>query len=970
MNALSNHAEASTADRLKAFVEYWRGLAGDEKGEAQVFCDRLFRAFGHAGYKEAGATLEHRVKRKGVSTGTQFADLVWKPRVLIEMKKRGERLQLHFRQAFDYWVNLVPNRPRYVVLCNFDEFWIYDFDKQIDQPVDVVRIEELPRRHLALSFLFPENPDPLFGNDREAVTREAAERIAEVFRSLVAKGEDRERAQRFVLQMVVAMFAEDVGLMPAGTMSRIVKDCFAGASSFDLMGGLFRQMNSTTPASAGRFKGVPYFNGGLFATIDPIDLGVTELTAIGEAADTDWARINPAVFGTLFQSSMDAERRHALGAHFTAERDIMKVITPTVSRPWEARIAGAKTLKELSRIREELLAFRVLDPACGSGNFLYLAFRELIRLEIVLLLRMQSLVTPAVFKKQVQTLSLVSPRQFFGFDIDPFAVELAKVTLVFGKKLALDEVHDALDRAQIDLDLQGDHALPLENLDDNLRREDALFAEWPTIHAIIGNPPFQSKNKMQVELGRAYVNRVRKRYPDVPGRADYCVYWFRRAHDELKLGQRAGLVGTNTIRQNYSREGGLDHIVRTGGTITDAVSTQVWSGDAAVHVSIVNWVKGESDGPKRLMRQVGDAEDSPWEATAPKSINSALSFETDVTDVEVLRANAESGNCYQGQTHGHEGFLMPRKEAEAHLASHPRDKAVLFPFLIANELIGAEDSLPTRYVIDFGTRDLLAAQTHKELFARVERLVLPAKLAKASAESLRNTEAASADAADAGGKHHSQALRAWWLLFWSRQELMREISSLPRYIACGRVTKRPIFEFISPAIHPNDALMVFPFDDDYSFGILQSGAHWQWFVQRCSTMKGDFRYTSNTVFDTFPWPQAPTARAVRAVADAARELRALRASLREQHGLSLRELYRAAEKPGKHPLNDAQARLDLAVREAYGFSAKKDILAALAGLNAECATREARGEAITGPGFPLGEKVKPGFVSTDCVRMP
>jgi type II restriction/modification system DNA methylase subunit YeeA len=342
----------SLTERLKTFVGYWQSLSGDEKGEAQVFCDRLFQAFGHAGYKEAGAVLEERVQRKGTGRSTGFADLVWKPRVLIEMKKRGERLQLHFRQAFDYWVHLVPNRPRYVVLCNFDEFWIYDFDKQIDQPVDVVRTEDLPRRHLALSFLAPENAPPLFGNDREAVTREAAERIAEVFRTLVAKGEDRTKAQRFVLQMVVAMFAEDVDLMPAGTMSRIVNDCFAGASSYDLMGGLFVQMNSPTPATAGRFKGVPYFNGGLFASVDPIELGVKELTAIGEAAETDWSKINPAVFGTLFQASMDAGRRHALGAHFTAERDIMKVVTPTIARPWEQRIAKAKTLKELLALRE------------------------------------------------------------------------------------------------------------------------------------------------------------------------------------------------------------------------------------------------------------------------------------------------------------------------------------------------------------------------------------------------------------------------------------------------------------------------------------------------------------------------------------------------------------------------------------------------------------------------------------------
>lgn len=122
---------------LIEFREYARSLDGDEKGEAQVFCDRLFRAFGHAGYKEAGATLEFRIKKKGMR-GTSFADLIWKPRVLIEMKKRGERLSLHYRQAFEYWLNAVPNRPRYVILCNFDEFWIYDFDRQLDEPVDTI----------------------------------------------------------------------------------------------------------------------------------------------------------------------------------------------------------------------------------------------------------------------------------------------------------------------------------------------------------------------------------------------------------------------------------------------------------------------------------------------------------------------------------------------------------------------------------------------------------------------------------------------------------------------------------------------------------------------------------------------------------------------------------------------------------------------------------------------------------------
>lgn len=155
-------------------------LKGDEKGEAQVFLDRLFKAFGHSGVMEAGAVLEMRLKKRD-SKGTSFADLIWKPRCLIEMKKSGTDLSKHYRQAFDYWVEAVPDRPRYVVLCNFDEFWIYDFDNQMDEPKDRVSLSKLARRWDALAFLLPREQTPVFGNDLVAVTREAAARVAGVF---------------------------------------------------------------------------------------------------------------------------------------------------------------------------------------------------------------------------------------------------------------------------------------------------------------------------------------------------------------------------------------------------------------------------------------------------------------------------------------------------------------------------------------------------------------------------------------------------------------------------------------------------------------------------------------------------------------------------------------------------------------------------------------------------------------------
>ncbi|HVR80791.1 MAG TPA: type IIL restriction-modification enzyme MmeI, partial [Luteimonas sp.] len=242
----------SLPERLSAFVGWVaQHLHGDEKGEAQIFLDRLFQALGHAGSVEAGGTYEHRVRRKG--TATSFADYVWKPRVLIEMKRRGAKLEEHYRQAFDYWVRLVPNRPRYVVLCNFDEFWVYDFETQLDEPKEKLPLAELPQRWGALSFLLPEPAEPVFNNDQEAVTREAADLLATCFRSLILRGVDRGLAQRFALQCLVALFAEDIDLLERYFFARLLDECTTPQLSYDLIGNLFRAMDDKGMTAGGRY---------------------------------------------------------------------------------------------------------------------------------------------------------------------------------------------------------------------------------------------------------------------------------------------------------------------------------------------------------------------------------------------------------------------------------------------------------------------------------------------------------------------------------------------------------------------------------------------------------------------------------------------------------------------------------------------------------------------------------------------
>jgi SAM-dependent methyltransferase len=768
------------------------------------------------------------------------------------------------------------------------------------------------------------------------------------------------------------MFAEDIDLLPAGTIKGIVDDCLeTKQSSFDLFGGLFRQMDSPTPATGGRFKGIRYFNGGLFEKVDPVELTRFDLELLGGeggAATKDWSKVNPAIFGTLFQHSMEAAERHALGAHFTSEADIQRIVGPTIIRPWRERIDAAKSATELLAIRRDLMQFRVLDPACGSGNFLYVAFRELARLDLRLMSRLQETLSTFEFHKRAPTAMIISPKQFFGLDIDPFGVELAKVTLMLAKKLALDEAADALEVTQEQMALDGSDALPLDNLDDNIRCGDSLLIPWPDVHAIVGNPPYQSKNKLQGEMDRETINNLRERYPEIDGRADYCVYWFRKAHDHLKAGQRAGLVGTNTIRQNYSREGGLDYIVRKSGTITEAVSSMIWSGEAVVHVSIVNWVKGPEKGKKRLYIQDGNDPETGWRHSDFDNIPPSLSFAFDVTKAKRLEVNARDGGCFQGQTHGHKGFLMSANDAKRLIGRDAKYADVLFPFLIANNLIGSKTSKPSRYVIDFQGIDVMEADKFPEVFKRIKSQVLPAREAAAAKEEQRNKAALKADPKAKVNKHHSNFLKHWWMLSYAREDMVDSISGITRYITCGRVTKRPIFEFISTKIRPNDACMVFAHEDDYSFGILQSNIHWLWFTNRCSTLKADFRYTSNTVFDSFPWPQEPTVSDIQAVAAAAVAFRKRRDELRAKHYLSLRDLYRALDLPGSHPLKDAQAALDSAVRKAYGITASDDPLAFLLALNALVAAAEANGDPVQGAGLPSFINDRSAYVTEDCIQ--
>lgn len=891
---------SSTSESLQIFVQFCQQhIKGDEKGETQTFLDRFFRAFGHEGVLEAGATFEERIQKGSKKGKTGFADLVWKPRVLIEMKKRGTDLSKHYSQAFDYWQRAVPNRPRYVLLCNFDQFWIYDFDTQIDTPIATILLKNLPDQVSAFGFMEKRQQNPIFQNNQVEVTEKAARRMGELLLSLKKRKIDDLVAQRFVLQCVLAMFAEDRGLLPDSLFIRCVQDCLNGESSYDVIGrGLFQEMNRHGQTQSGRFKVVEYFNGGLFATVDPLELNKEELKILETSALLDWSQIRPAIFGNIFEAAIASKERHSYGIHYTSEADIMKIVRPTISRYWEERIEAANTIAELNLLTLELQNYRVLDPACGSGNFLYIAYQELKQIEQKLL---DKIAERRRSPREQMQIGFVTPLQFYGIDSNPFAVELARVTLMIARKVAIDR-----------LGLK-DPALPLDILDQNIVCKDALFTEWPEADAIIGNPPFLGGKHIRLNLGDDYVDRIFQQYPEVKDSVDFCTYWFRKAHDHIQQKGRAGLVGTNSISQGKSRIASLDYITQNGGYIHEAISTQPWSGEAKVHVSIVNWIYQEPTAYYLDNKPV-------------KQINSALTSLTDVS--KAVRLLANQNKCFQGVIPVGKDFIITAEQVEKWIEADPKNQEVLKLFSMGANLAQYPHGLPDRWIIDFNEMSLEDASDYTLPFAWVKTYVKPER--------------------DKNRRKVTQL--NWWKYGEERPSMRKAIAPLSHYFTVPRVSKWAIFIPAPIDWLPGDLNIVCASDDFYILGILTSQVHRLWVKAQSSTLGETTRYTHNTCFETFPFPQTPSPKLklVEKIRAAAVSLHEYRRQTMEQKQWGITKLYNTYFNEPASQLYKLHQNLDNLVMEAYRFTAEDNILEKLLNLNQELAEKEKQGEAVVG----------------------
>ena len=900
----ADDAEAQFVTRLQAFANDWRSYQSTERAGAQPFLAKLLEIY-EVEAKPGTIFEQHPIRIPATKKRSRQAALfaegeteveyeqtsmdMYLPRICVwEMKAPDEKLEDHHDQVLGYWARM---RTRYMVLCNFHEFWIYDTDDENGQlhPKLQLKLQDLPAHPHALRFLRGEEAN--LGRRAETVTAQVASALGRIVRDSIHASKnpdrDRERIARVVLECVFAMFAEDTDLIPANMFTDTMRRAHA-AGSLDPMWALFADFAKERPSER-RNHLAPYVNGPLFqSSHQPIELSKAHIGQLLEAArDFDWQDVRPEIFGTIFEQALDPMERHELGAHYTRQTDIERVILPTIIEPWRDRILALRHPKEAEVLIEQLKGFHVLDPACGCGDFLYVVYREMKRLEASLLRQWHTLQRRVAKRRSDIRPPPPGPwftvRQLHGIEINDFAAFLARVVLWVGEHLASRE---------LDLD---EPILPLKNLTDTIVHGDALALPWPRPEgelAIVGNPPYLGVRKLRQELGDEYVERLFERYP-ANRTADFVTYWFTRALDTLRPGERAGFVATNSIAQNESREASLDRVLAAGATLTDAWRSYPWPGDAAVHVAIVNWVMGPWEGLRRL-----DGADVP-------TINASLTSAADVTTARHLAANEDL--CFMGVTPGNKEFILDEAARAAVIAEDRRSDKVIKPFLIGRDVNRALDQRPSRWIIDFGLLDKADAETYPGAMKHVRKHVYPIR---------RNNR-------------REVYATNWWRFAENRPGMRAALDDLAHALVIPRVCPHLVVSTQATTTVFDCQLMVVALPHPYHFAILQSALHGRWARARGSTFKGDLRYTNTTIFETFPFPllpdgtydprKVPASEEARRATACAQQFERIRSNACRNQNLGLTKLHNALVDPIDDELGRAYVALNEAVCELYGF---------------------------------------------------
>ncbi|MCU0772379.1 MAG: class I SAM-dependent DNA methyltransferase [Verrucomicrobia bacterium] len=859
------------------FIRKWHRFQGKESAAYQSHFDDLCRLVGVPTPLEADPSGEVFCFQKRVVKDAELLNLetpderepdergfadVWKQGCFgWEYKGKKKNLDEAYKQLLRYRESLL--NPPLLVVCDFDRYIIktnfngtvpetHEFtNDQLDRP-EILRL---------LRALF-EDPEFLKPQRTTAeVTENLAAQIGEIARSLqqreavelagVRTRQELDFAQRknlriarFLNRIVFCFFAEDTGLLPKGLFTDLLKAGLDDLHHFAVtLEKLFEVM-----AGGGTFgkDKIRHFNGHLFEDATVFELTEAELRRLADASEADWQCIQPSIMGTLFQRALDESQRAALGAQYTGEPDIRDLVEPVLMAPlrreWAALKADllpafrrgrgtAADRERLAAFLKKLRAVIVMDPACGSGNFLYVSLQMLLDLEKEVL----SFAIQLGFRFEPG----VGVQQLRAIEINPYAYELAQVSVQIGwlqwrRNNGFDN-----DRSPVLQDLDGFHnedALLVPHFRSKAKTlkeaqagehagDDALKfyteRDWPKCDVIVGNPPFLGDKLMRGELGDGYVEELRRIYGNrIPGQSDLCCYWFEKARALIEEGKcrRAGLLATQGIRGGANREV-LKRIKETG-DIFFAESDREWVlAGANVHVSMVGFDNG------RQKEKILDGQ-------AVKEIYSNLASLTgDTTTAKRLQGNATVG--FIGTTKK-APLDVPETQA-VKLLSEPSPNGlpnsdVILPYLNALDLTRRPQNV---WIIDFPVSlNEHASAKYSAPFGYVKEHVWHLR------------------------KNHREPIqvRLWWRLARPCPEMKASVHCLPRFLITPTVSKYRLFVWTNAPANCDHQLVVFARADDYSFGVLQSRFHEVWALKQGTRLETRPRYTPTTCFETFPFP--------------------------------------------------------------------------------------------------------------------
>lgn len=814
------------------FIAKWQSAHAKERSASQEHFLDLCRLLDEPSPNSADPQAVTYCFEKGINKvggGHGWAD-VWKRHCFAwEYKSQYQDLDRAFVQLQRYALAL--ENPPLLVVSDMKTIRVYTNFTNTVQEIHEISLSNLihqdSRQLLKWVFTDPDRLKP--GRTRTVVTREIAGQLAGLAQQLRERNHSPSQVAHFMSQLLFCLFAENANLFNGqAVLTAVLTAC---EHDFEHCADRL-QCLLTTMHSGGYFGAmkIPCFNNGLFAEVNNLPLEKEDIQLLLKLVNQDWQAIEPSIFGTLFERGLDQDKRSQLGAHYTDPESILRLIDPVVLQPlrmeWQStKDRITKMLGKSSRNRDKeraahkifnnflsrLAQVRILDPACGSGNFLYLVLRGLQELEHQACLEFEFLFPES--GKQSRTQTDTGPHNVWGIEVNPYAAELARVTVWIGHLQWL-LTHGYRYNSY--------PSPPLQILtQDAILSSKGLETSWPSVDFIVGNPPFLGNKRMLAVLGKAYVERLYSVYRDrVPRGADWVTYWFEKARNMLENKQvkAVGLVATNSIRGGINRRV-LDKIQKTG-QIFEAWSDEEWVNEgASVRVSLVCF--GERHEEVRLNGQV-----------VPR-IFSDLSATVDLTLAKKLAENR--GVAFQGITKvGPFEIAGELARRWLVLPMNPNGRPnsdVLRPWANGKDITGR---CSDTWIIDFGVMSEELASLYVAPFAYLINQV------QASQKQLRSG---------------SRQQKKWWLHGGSRPALRKALSSLSRYIGTVRVAKYRLFVWMDRQIMPDSAVVAIAREDDTFFGILHSRFHELWSLRLGTSLEDRPRYTPTTTFETFPFPE-------------------------------------------------------------------------------------------------------------------